>query len=171
MVRHILQPQIVVAMSLCLCGALGRCQMQIEKSTLPAVPREQIGSHGSIAPLAEIDDPHSGVRWQLMRDPSHPGGPGVLTQMLGKGIGNGIREKQGPFRQSMVIRAGDRVVIDEDSSVAVIHLEGVAIRSASIGSDILVRLIPGGSLFHAVVLGPGRASLAFVQGLPPEAQP
>ena len=28
--------------------------------------------------VREIDDPHTGVRWLLMRNSEHPGGPGVM---------------------------------------------------------------------------------------------
>ena len=28
--------------------------------------------------VREIDDPHTGDRWMLVRDPLHPGGPGSL---------------------------------------------------------------------------------------------
>ena len=31
--------------------------------------------------VREIDDPHSGDRWLLVRDASHPGGPGLLLQI------------------------------------------------------------------------------------------
>ena len=38
---------------------------------------------GAILPLGnvirEIDDPHSGDRWLLLRDPNRPGGPGRLV--------------------------------------------------------------------------------------------
>jgi len=49
--------------------------------------RAAIFSSGEATPLAtessqivrEIDDPHLGTRWLLMRDPVHPAGPGRLS--------------------------------------------------------------------------------------------
>lgn len=170
LLRQIALAVFVVTASLCLGGASGRCQKQAGNYSLPIAPHQQIGPHGPPSAIAEIDDPHSGVRWELMRDPSHPGGPGRLTQMPGKENGNGKRRMEVPSRPAPVIRAGDRIAIDEDSSVAVIHLEAVALRPASIGTDIPVRL-QGGSLFHAVVLGPGRATLALAHRPSSEVQP
>ena len=36
--------------------------------------------------VREIDDPHTGDRWKLMRDPVHPEGPGRLVLVTGPGI-------------------------------------------------------------------------------------
>jgi hypothetical protein len=171
MLRQIALVAFVGVASLCFGGASGSCQKQVGTFSIPDAPREQMGLHGQTAAIAEIDDPHSGVRWELMRDPNHPGGPGRLTQMPGKENGNGKPGMKVPSRPAPVIRAGDRIAIDEDSSVAVIHLEAVALRPGSIGSDIPVRLKQGGSLFHAVVVGPGRATLALAHRPSMEVQP
>jgi hypothetical protein len=200
--RQFVQAAMLVAIGLC-CGAPGGCQKQVGSSSRSVARGGQAGSRDPVPAIREIDDPHTGVRWELRRDPSHPGGPGLLTEIPGTeggegrpglrteipgteggegrpGLlteipgtegGEGSRGKQGPARQTPAVRAGDRVLIDEDSPIAVIHLEAVALRPALIGSEILVRLAPSGSLFHAVVLGPGRATLARARPWSPGVRP
>jgi hypothetical protein len=114
--------------------------------------------------VREIDDPHTGDRWLLLRDPGHPGGPGRLERVRGQG--NTAREKghggldPASYRipQSPVIRAGDRLVIEEDTTVISSRLAAVALGPAVIGASFEARLQIGGKVVQAVALAPGRAA-------------
>ena len=118
--------------------------------------------------IREIDDPHTGARWLLRRDPSHPGGPGRL--LLAEGIRNPDRQlnlarkdgtgvKPSFVELRPVLRAGDRIIVEENSPVVESRLEAVALSPAVIGSALNVRLSIGGKVVRAVALGPGRAML------------
>jgi hypothetical protein len=107
--------------------------------------------------VREIDDPHTGAHWMLMRDPDHPAGPGRLV--LAAGTHNDLRSghpEVEPLRP--VIRAGDRLVVEENTAVVESRLEAVALGPAVIGSPLDVRLKIGGKVIRAVALGPGRAA-------------
>jgi hypothetical protein len=110
----------------------------------------------------EIDDPHTGARWLLLRDPSRPGGPGrlVLVQGTGRDAGRGLQPGAAEVpKQLPVIHAGDRLVVEEDTAVASTRLEAVALGPAVIGGGLQVRLKIGGKLLQAIALAPGRAAL------------
>jgi hypothetical protein len=184
---------ILVAISLAngvVCGS-GRCQSQMGRFSLASARSRAVDAKDPSAIIREIDDPSTGVRWALERDPTHPGGPGLLRQMQGSPVRasspgqtskpgqtcnpgqTSSREQVGAPPRMPEIRAGDRIMIEEESATATVHLVGVAVGPASIGSDMLIRLFPGGSVLHAVAQGPGRATLsvdprsAFGLALPP----
>jgi len=112
--------------------------------------------------VREIDDPRNGDRWLLMRDDSHPAGPGLLK--LVSAVGGG-RMDPSRARQTTpaadtpppVIRAGDRVVVEENTAVVEAHLEAVAMGPAWAGSAFNVRLSIGGRVVRAVAQRPGLA--------------
>ena len=112
--------------------------------------------------VREIDDPHSGARWLLMRNSDHPGGPGLLV--LAEGGRNTGRQDKARFEPSgvdprTVIRAGERLVVEENTPVVEARLEAVALGPAVLGSVLEARLKIGGRVVRAVALGPGRAEL------------
>jgi hypothetical protein len=107
--------------------------------------------------VREIDDPHSGARWVLVRDPNHPAGPGRLV--LGEGLRSGASEhdpEAAPSRPA--IRAGDRLIVEENTAVAEARLAAVALGPAVVGSTFDVRLKIGDRVVRAVALAPGRAA-------------
>jgi hypothetical protein len=119
-----------------------------------------------------IADPHSGERWLLLRDAGHPAGPGRLVKAVDRGkvqegapIAATPGTNDGLFR--LVIRAGDRLVVEENTAVAEARLEAVALGPAAAGAALEVRLRMGGKVVRAVALAPGRA--AFASGM--EARP
>jgi hypothetical protein len=124
-----------------------------------------IQSVPSTLTVREIDDPHSGARWLLMRDQGHPGGPGHLV--LASGLQNGARAdrqrlstlRTEPIPLLPVIRVGDKVIVEESSPVIEARLEAVALGPAAVGSALEVRLRIGGKVVRAVALAPGRATL------------
>ncbi len=102
--------------------------------------------------VREIDDPSSGDCWLLERDPSHPGGPGRLVLAR--------RESSLPESgEKPVIRAGERVIVEENSPVAVARLEAVALSNGWRGSALKVRIEIGGRIARAIAIAPGRAAL------------
>jgi hypothetical protein len=116
--------------------------------------------------VREIDDPHLGTRWLLMRNLDHPGGPGrlVMISVVGR-TANQQRKlaasisEPGTGPVPPVIRAGDRMIVEANSPVIEARLEAVALSPAAIGSPLDVRLRIGGKVFRAVALGAGRAAL------------
>jgi hypothetical protein len=116
--------------------------------------------------VCEIDDPHSGARWLLLRDRNHPAGPGRLVliatanRQAGQGEPGGTISPMAteliPLRP--VIRAGDRLVVEENTAVVEARLEAVALGPATLGSTFDVRLKMGGKVARVVALAPGRAA-------------
>lgn len=122
--------------------------------------------------IREIADPHSGDRWLLERDPAHAGGPGRLVRIASGGSGFPAAALK-PNRSAMsrtsaqcesAIHAGERVVLEEDTSLVEARLEGTALSAACAGSAVKVRLAIGGRTVRAVALAPGRAALAPQSG-------
>jgi hypothetical protein len=128
-------------------------------------PRVLLSSPASAASIAqgeivrEIDDPHLGNRWLLKRDPSHPGGPGLLLLVSAHRAGS-AQPGQPPQTTAPVIHLGDRVVVEEHTPVVDARLEAVALNPAMAGSALHVRLTVGGRTMQAVALAPGRAAFA-----------
>jgi hypothetical protein len=126
----------------------------------PGPPSAYPAASGDI--VREIDDPHNGDRWLLMRDESHPAGPGFFRLVS---TASGGRMDPSQARQTTpgadtpppVIRAGDRVVVEENTTVVEAHLVAVAMGPAWAGSAFNVRLSIGGRVVRAVAQGPGRA--------------
>ena len=125
------------------------------------------GAAESARLLREIDDPSSGTRWLLVRDRTNPGGPGRMERAP-QGRDPGIPGRQakaagGPqCKPVMIIRAGDKVVVEEHSATTDAYLEGLALGPAGLGSGLNVRLSIGGRVVRAVAVATGRAVLAGV---------
>jgi hypothetical protein len=145
-------------------------------------PRLFLSSRGPIpvvAPVSgevvrEIDDPHSGDHWLLMRDEGHPGGPGRMVLVAGlerESLRDGARVAQPAGFAALdriavrpVIHTGDRLIVEESTPVVEARLEGVALGPAASGVPFNVRLKVGGNVVRAVALGPGRAVFAAEAG-------
>lgn len=116
--------------------------------------------------VREIDDPSNGDRWLLLRDASHPGGPGRLVLTARRESGQRRPESAGAqpavVRASVVpvIHAGELLVVEENTAIASARLEAVALAPAEIGAEFAARLRMGGKVVRAVALGPGRAAFA-----------
>jgi len=126
--------------------------------------------------VKEIDDPENGNRWLLMRDPSHPSGPGLL-RLAGMPASRGLEQQEGarhgePAQASLpptalepapvlpVIRAGDRIMVEQHTRVVDARLEAVAISPARAGAVFRARLLMGGGMIRAVAVAAGRATMA-----------
>jgi hypothetical protein len=121
--------------------------------------------------VREIDDPHTGDRWLLMRNDRSPGGPGRLVRITAHRATTGASSPAAGLEEKQqlvpVIRAGDRLVVEEHTSVVDAALEACALNPAALGSALDVRLTIGGKVMRAVALGPGRAALEVESGVRP----
>jgi hypothetical protein len=119
--------------------------------------------------VREIDDPHTGDRWLLMRNDANPGGPGRFTLVTaGRTPASGEAANPAPPpRPQPVIRSGDRLVVEEHTAIVDAELQARALNSAALGSVFHVRLAIGGKVLRAVALGPGRAALKPETGVWP----
>jgi hypothetical protein len=147
--------------------------------------------HASARPqgaiVREIDDPHNGDRWLLVRDPRHPAGPGLLlrednarggspqiaierrTEQAGQ---SDAEQNSAPLPEpageveaaALVVHAGDRLVVEEHTAIIEARLEAVALGSASSGSPFNARLRIGGRVVRVLAVAAGRA---VIQGQTP----
>lgn len=99
-------------------------------------------------PPREIVDPATGLRWVLVRNPAHPGGPARMVLVAAR------------TGRDVVIRAGDRVLVEEHTDRVDLRLEGTALGPAAAGESFLVRLKAGGAALRAVAVAHGRATPA-----------
>jgi hypothetical protein len=114
--------------------------------------------------VREIDDPHTGDRWLLMRNEQAPGGPGRLVLVAAHRSASGgatlrVAGETGEAVFQPVIRAGDRLIVEEHTARVDAVLEARALNPAAAGAALDVRLTIGGNVVRAVALGPGRAAL------------
>jgi len=115
-----------------------------------------------------IDDPHNGTRWYLLRDSTHPGGPGRMVpaaeyeqnekQTPAPHFSAAAAAVLTPFHPC--IRSGDHLIVEEHTPVMDAQLEAIALAPAAVGGSLEVRLRLGGKVLRAVALGPGRATLS-----------
>ncbi len=116
--------------------------------------------------LRVIDDPHTGNRWLLLRDMSHPAAPGQLVRVPARfSKENSSVEENGPVpaqspviqeaRLIPILRAGDRLIAIESSAVLDERLEAIALGPAVAGSPLQVRLKIRGTIVRAIAQAPG----------------
>lgn len=114
----------------------------------------------------EIADPCLGLHWRLIADPAGQGRPGrmVLLDQNGAtayGSVSGGHTMLAPAAStldsvSVIIRAGDHVVVDQDTGVVRARLNAIALESAASGQRLRVRLIVGpGPSKNAELTAPG----------------
>ena len=121
----------------------------------------------------EIDDSCTGDRWLLVRDASHPAGPGRLLRITrtGRMILPGEMEetasKVGERAAAPVIHSGDALVLEESTPLVEAHLEARALGPAICGGEFSARLAVGGKVVRAVALGKGRAAFVSQTGTKP----
>jgi hypothetical protein len=130
-----------------------------ELRTAPIYPNTSVPS--STSPLREITDPHSGARWFLFRDQDHPGAPGRLVREgspTDQTVAPANPEPAATARQ-VVVRAGDRLDVEEHTARFNAWFEASALGSASAGSTLNVRLKLSGKIVRALVTAPGSATM------------
>ena len=118
--------------------------------------RGSVPDPGAAGAGAALCDPATGDRWELLR--GRPGGPG---QWIREAVpaSSGRRAKPKPHA-APIVRAGDRLVIEEQTAEATLRLVVVALEPGSEGATLRVRPAIGGGVLRAVALGGRRAALA-----------
>jgi hypothetical protein len=116
--------------------------------------------------LGKICDPSTGYCWLLVRNPAHPEEParwlpasgGILDDQRPKSDGTSAGKAMiRDVAPSIVIRPGDRLVVEEHSSVVDARLEAVALNAAAPGGELRARLGIGGRVVRVLALECGRA--------------
>lgn len=103
-----------------------------------------------------IDDPSLGTRWLLIPESEHPGGPGRLVR-VDSSVFSCISTNAFPISQAVVIRAGDRLLLEAHTSTADTWLSAIALGPACPGAPFLARLTLDNSIVRVVAIAPGRA--------------
>ncbi len=138
--------------------AIPATAQKMSPAPLTAVSTAQPEFAGSV--FKEIDDQGSGLRWLLVEDPAHPGGPGRLVSLRSDETkAKPGKSAAGVVKTNPVIHAGDTVQVEEHSAVVDASLQAVALSSAIPGGMLRVRLRIGGRVVKARALGIGRAAL------------
>lgn len=130
------------------------------EATAAASPVQEIFGDQDV--FREIDDPHSGSVWLLLRDPERPGGPGRLVLAASEShTPAGATKDCVPIPGSQpVIHAGDALIVEEHTAVVDARLAAIALGSAARNAQLKARLRIGGKVVRVVALAPGRAALA-----------
>jgi hypothetical protein len=105
--------------------------------------------------VREIRDPHTGTRWLVLKSTQNSGGPGravTVADPAWKAVQRAAPE--------IVIRPGDKVVVEEHTAAVDGRFEAMALAAAASGCQFDARLKIGGRVVRAVALAPGRAILA-----------
>ncbi len=148
-------------------AASGQSSRGLPTPPLPAVISVQAGKPPlPIEVIREIDDPHNGNRWLLERDSSRPGAPGRLVLVGVAEYGASEAGTTGKVSALPVIRAGDHIIVEENTSLVEARLEAVALNPALSGAPLKVRLVIGGRVLRALAVAPGRAELTPKDGQP-----
>lgn len=154
-------------------GLAASCQVpDSHQMTPPAAPSvlKHDSQSGAVAVqvVRQIDDPHTGDRWLLLRESDRPGGPGRLVHVVrGAGLPQSASIVGAPAGAQVaapfplpVIRGGDKLIVEDNSARLNARFEAVALGVALAGGSLRVRLLLGGKVIEAVALGPGRAAFA-----------
>jgi len=131
-------------------------------ATAQSVPADQV--------IRVIEDRSVGNHWLLCRNPEHPAGPRRLL-LLTPPSSRGGQAKKHPSPTAFqvarpsapvppMIRSGDLLIVEENTSVAEVRLAGVALESATAGGVLRVRLEMDARVIRAVAVAPNRALLA-----------
>lgn len=108
--------------------------------------------------LREIDDPATGKRWLVMRDPNHPAGPGRLVLVQRR---TDCREMpcipNQPVPEPLIIHSGEAVTVEEHTPVLDMRLQAVAVESSLKGRYFKARLKIGGKILCVIAVAPGHA--------------
>jgi hypothetical protein len=163
-------------------GVLALATVSMVVAQSPAAPSARVLlSSGGLASIhgqaqgeivREIDDPHTGERWLLMRNMEFPGGPGrfvlaTADRKVARGASGRLIDQLDEAQVIPVIRTGDWLIVEEHTAVVDAILEARALNPASAGAPLDVRLTIGGNVVRVVALGPGRAALRTETGKRP----
>ncbi len=142
--------------------------VHVARSRLGVAPLTQAIEPGRPVLVREIADLTTKSRWLLLRNAVNPGGPGRLMQEKIENAGLATPGSAGGHIDSSlrdtsvlppIIRAGDRLVISEQSLKLDARFDGVAMQPSAAGGSFHVRLKFNGKIMIAIAQAPGRATL------------
>lgn len=111
-----------------------------------------------------VNDAATGTRWLLERDTATPGAPGRMRQIAaGRAVAGYGAALLAAAVAAPIMRAGDRVVVEDSAEKVTARLEGTVLEPARAGALVKVRLAAGGQTVTARALAPGRATLVAAQ--------
>lgn len=143
--------------------------------------------------LRVINDPGGHAIWLLSTDPVYPSGPGRLERIPLTSTPHRTLAEESPTPRvdevnwqitnsgslasspselasvapapnlTPVIRAGDRIIIEQHSAILDSTLAAIALGPARLGAQFDARLVVGGKHLHAIALASGRAIIASEQ--------
>jgi len=138
--------------------------------TVPVARALEAASPEGGEAIREIADPGTGACWLLVRNRTHPGGPGRLVRVECARAAPAVAAQGGAAASDLrapVIRGGDRVILEAHTAVMDAELEAVALAAAPAGARLALRLKIGGRVVTGVAEGPGRAEWAGESGVRP----
>jgi hypothetical protein len=105
----------------------------------------------------ERTDRSTGARWVLMRDVEHPAAPAhwVLADAGKEKAGAGSKATE----PKLAIHPGDKIVVEEETTVLNAWLEATALTGAENGGELRARMKIGGRIFAVRAIAPGTAEL------------
>jgi len=164
---------------ICLLSAAAQSQ-RVQGNSRGAAPALSFsrGTDSNRVIIREIDDPSTGNRWLLERSMQNPGGPSRML-LFEQGTGFPVRRGtsvprpdsagiSGEGRKAevptLLIRTGERLIVEKHTQLLDATLEAVALSGASRGESLRVRLLIGGRVVNAVAVAPGHALFATDAG-------
>lgn len=120
-----------------------------------------------------IDDCGTGHRWLYLRDSSRPTGPAKLVMIVRDASDDSYSRSCREFNHALVkaerpsipvIRAGDLIELSEITPGLAVHLQAIALASASVGDPLKVRLKIGRRVLRAVATGSRTAKAEVEEG-------
>jgi hypothetical protein len=151
------------------CTALALWGTLAAYGQIGTAPGPQSGSRTHVIGLLTIQDPSTGNRWQLARNPIHPEAPPRWIQASDRNMDDMLERLGGGSTGKVVARdaarpiliyPGDKLVVEEHSAFVDARLEAVALDAAPRGFELRARLRIGGKVVRVVALERGRAVFA-----------
>lgn len=131
-------------------------------ATHPASPGAPGLKRPSRAAGTILLDPGTGEAWELIPDPRHPGGPGLLIRTEHRPRPSTPISHPIPSGSpaSVSIRTGDSIVVEDHTEAADVRLNAVALAPAAVGETFFAKLMPSGIVVRAIAAAQGCARLA-----------
>jgi hypothetical protein len=125
-------------------------------------------SNGGVRDGQATEDPASGIRWRVAKDPSHPEWPARLVKVSDRAscghwsagpLTTQERRVTVGAAQRPIVRPGDSIVVSQDTRAVNAEFDATALSNGWPGDSIKVRLRFGGKVMRVKVTAPGRALL------------
>lgn len=110
--------------------------------------------------IRRIDDPATHLWWLLVQDRKRSAAPARLVAGSANfnGIG-GMTAECAALKKTMLVHAGDSVIVEEHTGTVDARLEAIALDSAAAGDPLTIRLKIGGRILRARAIELGRVAM------------